>query len=100
MALSAAILDDLREEYLDAPVEVSQSNRAQQNAVKEQREKQEYEEEYLTRLPVTKAEKQMQRQLTTIGTLGDEITGLGRKRKLSSKNLKGKKRNAKRKRFH
>ncbi|CAD7086182.1 unnamed protein product [Hermetia illucens] len=113
-ALSSSILQDLKEEYLDVPTEVSSGSRAQQILSKAQKEKQEYEEAYLTRLPVTKAEKQRQRRLTTIGTLGDEITsfadisalhggsssgggGGGKKRK--KKGL-GKKRGGKKKRFH
>ncbi|KAG5896832.1 hypothetical protein JTB14_032073 [Gonioctena quinquepunctata] len=73
-ALSASIMQDLREEYLDTPTEVSQGSRAQQILSKQQREKQEYEEEYMTRLPVSKSEKQKHRHLTTLGSLGDEIT--------------------------
>lgn len=73
-ALTSSILQDLKEEYLETPVEVSSGSRAQQIISKAQREKEEYEEAYLTRLPVTKAEKHKQRKLTTLGTLGDELT--------------------------
>ncbi|KAK4879213.1 hypothetical protein RN001_007359 [Aquatica leii] len=103
MALSSSIMQDLREEYLDTPVEVSQGSRAQQILTKQQQERQEYEEEYFTRLPLTKADKHARRQLTTLGTLGGEITNFGRepsgksnKRKFKSKGKK----NFKRKRFH
>lgn len=61
------MLQDLKEEYLDAPTELSSGSRAQQLLSKQQKEKQEYEETYLTRLPVTKAEKHRQRKLTTLG---------------------------------
>ena len=61
------MLQDLKEEYLDAPTEISSGSRAQQILSKAQKEKQEYEETYLTRLPVTKAEKHRQRKLTTLG---------------------------------
>lgn len=98
-------MQDLREEYLDTPIEVSQGSRAQQIITKQQQERQQYEEEYLTRLPLTKAEKHARRQLSTLGTLGDEVTNFGtstssggKKRKRSFKS-KGKK-NFKRKRFH
>lgn len=106
LALSSAIMQDLREEYLDTPVEVSQSSRAQQVISKKERERQEYEETYLTRLPVNKADKHLRKQLTTLGTLGDEVTDFGsaaakggvkRKRKSVGK-VKGKR--FKRKRFH
>lgn len=97
-------MQDLREEYLDTPVEIAQSGRAQQILSKQQQEKQEYEEEYLTRLPINKKEKHMRRKLTTLGSLGDEITDFGgstsnsssRKRKFT----KSKGKNFKRKRFH
>lgn len=100
-ALSSSIMQDLREEYLDTPVEISQGSRAQQILSRQQQERQEYEENYLTRLPVTKADKHKRKQLTTLGTLGDEITSFGsaggRKRKRVS--TRGKK-NFKKRRFH
>ncbi|EFA04194.1 neuroguidin [Tribolium castaneum] len=103
--LSSSIMQDLREEYLDAPIEVSQTSRAQQILSKQQKEKEEYEEEYMTRLPVSKSEKHKRRQLTTLGSLGDEITDFGpspssagkRKRK---RPIKSKGKSFKRKRFH
>lgn len=61
------MIQDLKEELLDAPLEVSSGSRAQQMFSKQQKEKEEYEEAYLTRLPVTKAEKHRQRKLTTLG---------------------------------
>lgn len=99
-ALSSSIMQDLREEYLDTPVEITQSSRAQQMLSRQQQERQEYEENYLTRLPVTKADKHKRRQLSTLGTIGDEITRFGNaggKRKRTKS--KGKK-NFKKKRFH
>lgn len=57
----------MKEEYLDTPTEITDSSRAQQMLSKAQKEKEEYEETYLTRLPVTKAEKHRQRKLTTLG---------------------------------
>lgn len=104
MALSSSIIQDLREEYLDTPLEVSQGSRAQQILSKEQKERQDYEEEYLTRLPISKTEKHKKRQLTTLGTLGDEITnfssGQGGSRKRKQKGFKSKGKSVKRKRFH
>lgn len=64
---STTIIQDLKEEYLDTPTEISAGSRAQQILSKAQKEKQEYEEMYLTRLPVTKAEKHRQKKLTTLG---------------------------------
>lgn len=56
---------------MDIPMEVTDASRAQQMLTKAQKEKEEYEEAYLTRLPVTKAEKHRQRKLTTLGMLDD-----------------------------
>ncbi|EDX03856.1 GD23361 [Drosophila simulans] len=109
-AITSSMLQDLKEEYLDAPTEISSGSRAQQMLSQAQKEKQEYEETYLMRLPVTKAEKHRQRKLTTLGTLGDEILGEisresalrgdgSKKRKLAKKG-KGKKRGGKKRKFH
>lgn len=106
LALSSSIMQDLREEYLDTPIEIAQSGRAQQILSKQQQERQEYEEEYLTRLPINKREKHARRKLTTLGTLGDEITDFGNSGAASNKNKKRKftkpkgKKSFKRKRFH
>lgn len=59
----------MKEECLDIPIEVTEGSRAQQMLTKAQKEKEEYEEAYLTRLPVTKAEKHRQRKLTTLGMI-------------------------------
>ncbi|KAJ8933708.1 hypothetical protein NQ314_013838 [Rhamnusium bicolor] len=104
-ALSSSIMQDLREEYLDTPVEVSQGSRAQHILTKQQQERQEYEEEYMTRLPVSKSEKHRKRHLTTLGSLGDEITNFGPSQSSSGKrkrkhSIKSKGKNFKRKRFH
>lgn len=74
LALNSSIIQDLKEEYLDTPMEIQSTTRAQQMFSKAQREKEEYEEKYLTRLPITKAEKHKQKRLSTLGTLGSEIT--------------------------
>lgn len=57
----------MKEECLDIPTEITEGSRAQQMLTRAQKEKEEYEEAYLTRLPVTKAEKHRQRKLTTLG---------------------------------
>lgn len=100
-ALSSSIMQDLREEYLDTPVEITQGSRAQQMLSRQQQVRQEYEENYLTRLPVTKADKHKHRQLTTLGTLGDEITSFGNAGGNKRKRIKTKgKKTFKKKRFH
>lgn len=95
-------MEDLKEEYLDTPVEIAQASRAQQIVSKREQERLEYEETYLTRLPLNKSDKHARRQLTTLGSLGKEITDFGsagvkRKRKNVPKS-KGK--SFKRKRIH
>lgn len=103
LVLSSSIIQDLREEYLDTPVEITQGSRAQQIISKQQQEREQYEEEYMTRLPVNKSEQHTRRKLTTLGTLGAEITDFGgtsaSKRK-RQKYTKSKGKNYKRKRFH
>ncbi|XP_055296121.1 neuroguidin isoform X3 [Sitodiplosis mosellana] len=98
-ALNSNIIQDLKEECLDTPTEITEGSRAQQLLTRAQKEKEEYEENYLTRLPVTKAEKHRQRKLTTLGTLGDEITSFGNISALSGSASgglsKGKKRKSK-----
>ena len=77
-AISGAVLRELREEYLDAPVEDTiDIGEKQSNFGRENKRKIEYEENYMTRLPVTKEEKHRQRQMTTLGTLGTEVTSFG-----------------------
>lgn len=61
----------MKEECLDTPTEITDGSRAQQLLTRAQKEKEEYEEAYLTRLPVTKAEKHRQRKLTTLGEYVD-----------------------------
>ncbi|XP_045471001.1 neuroguidin [Harmonia axyridis] len=102
-ALSSALLQDLCEEYLDTPLELHQSSRAQQILTKQQKERQEYEEEYMTRLPVSKSEKHDRRKLTTLGVLGSEITNYGDSKSVNKKKRKytpkGKGKSSKRKKF-
>ncbi|XP_049870275.1 neuroguidin [Pectinophora gossypiella] len=93
--LNSSVMRELREEYSEAPLEVTTGNHVKHSISKYEQEKTEYEENYLTRLPVTKAEKNRRRKLTTVGTIADEITGsqrVARKHKMKSKKGKGFKR--------
>lgn len=105
--LSHSIIEDLRRQHLDLPEEEHShvdTMRAQQIAKMKERVR--YEEENFTRLPMTKKDKHKRRQMTTMGTLGDEITYFGdnnfynepKKRKTSSGGKKFSK-GAARKRF-
>lgn len=91
-AVSNTVLRELKEEYLDAPVEDSQGLSEKQAILgRENKRKIEYEENYMTRLPVTKQEKHRRRQITTLGTLGDEITTFGESSAKSAKKRKAQK---------
>lgn len=93
--LNSNVMRELREEYSEAPLEVTTGNHVKHSISKYEQEKTEYEENYLTRLPVTKAEKNRRKKLTTVGMLADEITGsrsTAHKHKLKSKKGKGFKR--------
>ncbi|CAK9828532.1 NGDN [Anthophora retusa] len=105
-AVSGAVLRELKEEYLDAPIEDTHGLGEKQASLgRENKRKIEYEENYMTRLPVNKQEKHRRRQLTTLGTLGEEITTFGESSSVSAKKRKtqkkGKaKRSFKKKRHH
>ncbi|KAJ2953707.1 hypothetical protein O0L34_g1327 [Tuta absoluta] len=90
--LNSSVMRELREEYSEAPLEVSTGNHVKHSISKMEQEKTEYEETYLTRLPVSKAEKNRRRKLTTVGMIADEITGtrVAQKHKIKSKKGKGK----------
>lgn len=88
--LNSSVMRELREEYSEAPLEMSTGNHVKHSISKYEQEKTEYEENYLTRLPVTKAEKNRRKKLTTVGMLADEITGRSTTRKHKMKSKKGK----------
>jgi len=78
-SLSKSIMEDLRRQHSDLPDEehsnVHDTMRAQQIAKMKERIR--YEEDNFMRLPLTKKDKHKRRQMTTIGTLGDELTYFG-----------------------
>jgi len=77
-SLSKSILEDLRRQHLDLPEEEHthvDTLRAQQIAKMKERIR--YEEDNFCRLPLTKKDKHKRRQMTTMGTLGDELTNFG-----------------------
>ncbi|XP_041477015.1 neuroguidin-like [Lytechinus variegatus] len=111
-ALSSEMIRELRAEYYDGPEEVRESRSLHRlKEDKEAREKNEFEEENFMRLPVTKKDKQRERNMTTMASLDaltrfDNISVLDRdiegdmdgpprkKGKLSSKLRKANKRKA------
>lgn len=91
-AISGAVLRELKEEYLDAPIEDKHGLAEKQASLgRENKRKIEYEENYMTRLPVTKQEKHRRHQITTLGTLGEEITTFGESSSVSAKKRKAQK---------
>ncbi|XP_015123765.1 neuroguidin isoform X2 [Diachasma alloeum] len=86
--VSGAVLRELKEEYLDAPIEDTQGGEKQISLGRENKRKIEFEENYMTRLPVTKQEKHRSRQISTLGQLGDEITNFGGSSSVSMKKPK------------
>lgn len=107
-ALSMSVLQELKDEYLDTPTEVAHATSHQAVLKKHNKEREEYEETYFTRLPVTKQDRHKSRKLLTVGTLGDELTqfddGQGTSSGTSSKKrkmIKGKgKKGFKKRKFH
>ena len=100
-ALSNCLLQELKEEYLDSPVEYSERAGTSAEALHQEKlakEREEYEESYLTRLPTSKADRRQSRKLTTIGQLGDEITTF--KMKKTPKKTKRLNNKTKKKKFH
>lgn len=99
-AVSGAVLRELKEEYLDAPIEDKHGLGEKQASLgRENKRKIEYEENYMTRLPVTKQEKHRRRQITTLGTLGEEITTFGESSSVSAKKRKAQKKSKAKKSF-
>ena len=93
VSLSAAIRQDLIEEYLDEPLEITHTNRLKQVLSKHEKERVEFEESYMTRLPETRADKAKKRKLMTIGSIADELVmdsvGMpAKKRKIKSNRRK------------
>jgi len=78
-SLSKSIMEDLRRQHTDLPEEehssVHDTMRAAQIAKMKERIR--YEEDNFMRLPLTKKDKHKRSQMTTIGTLGDELTNFG-----------------------
>ncbi|KAF4517211.1 hypothetical protein B566_EDAN005265 [Ephemera danica] len=82
-ALNSSLVRELREEYMDVPTEMGANldgitaGPGPLTLSRQQRERQEYEEMYFTRLPESKEQKRRSRKLPTIGSLGDELTNFG-----------------------
>uniref|UniRef100_A0A1B6CDM5 Neuroguidin n=1 Tax=Clastoptera arizonana TaxID=38151 RepID=A0A1B6CDM5_9HEMI len=99
-ALHSSVIQELKDEYLDTPVEIIHSNSFKAKTSRRQQEKREYEETYFTRLPTSRKDKHKSRQMMTVGNLGDQLThfedisalegghSMSKKRKAKKTNLK------------
>jgi len=77
-SLSKSIVEDLRRQHLDLPEEeYAHVDTMRADRIAKMKERIRYEEDNFTRLPLTKKDKHKRRQMTTIGTLGDELTYFG-----------------------
>nr|CAD7423137.1 unnamed protein product [Timema monikensis] len=76
-ALNTSMIQELREEYLDTPMEITHESSKRAVLSHQRREREEYEENYFTRLPLTKQDRHKSRRMTTLGTLGQELTQFG-----------------------
>ena len=100
-AVNSTLIDEWKEEFLDTPVEISGGSRAQQMISKAMKERERYEEDNFTRLPMTKADKHRQKKLSTMGMLGDELTSFGGNQTAGKKRKGGmKKKGGKKRKFH
>ena len=76
--LSKSLIEDLKRQHLDTPEEVyEQEDTMKKRKIEAIRERTRYEEENFTRLPLSKKMKHSRKQMSTIGTIGDEITSFG-----------------------
>lgn len=75
-ALSTSIIQELKEEYLDTPLEIASTTTLRNKRTNYRQERESYEETYFTRLPTTKKERHRDKQMAslTLGTLGTEVT--------------------------
>lgn len=75
-ALSSNLMQELKEEYLDRPMEYSHSSSNTLKNVISAREqaRQDYEETYFTRLPLEKRAKKSQFHQMTLNSIGDQVT--------------------------
>jgi len=77
-ALSHSMMRELKSQMFDTPEEIShEADTRKQKYIQEEKEKAMYEEDMFTRLPVSKAEKQARRQMSTTGNLGRSLTSFG-----------------------
>ena len=77
-ALSHSMMRELQHQLYDAPEEIShEADVKKQKYIAKEREKELYEEENFTRLPVTKSERLAKKNVFTVSNIGDSLTSFG-----------------------
>lgn len=80
--LSKALIEDLKRQHLDTPEEIFEAeDTMRKTRVDAARERQRYEEEHFMRLPISKRDKKLGRRkggMSTVATIGDEVTAFGK----------------------
>ncbi|XP_076044447.1 neuroguidin-like [Oratosquilla oratoria] len=71
--LSSSMLQEALQEHTEDPEVVFNNDVHKQNSIRKRKKIEKYEEEYMTRVTLSKKEKAAMKQITTIGTLGSEI---------------------------
>nr|CAG4643620.1 EOG090X0IJO [Ilyocryptus agilis] len=103
-AFGKSVLQSLREEYMDSPMEIveSSANGGRLNMARERQERKEYEETYFTRLPYTSKDRQNARQQFSSKALANELSGMGSsaERGKTKRKFNGKKKGGFKKRKH
>merc|ERR1719219_1153656 len=77
--LSRSMIEDLKRQHLDTPEEVFQREDVmRKKQITAAREKARFEEEHFMRLPLTKKDRKASRKsLSTVASIGDEVTAFG-----------------------
>ena len=77
--LSKAMIEDLKRQHLDTPEEVfDREDVMRKKQINTARERTRFEEEHFYRLPLTKKDRKASRKkLSTVGSIGDEVTSFG-----------------------
>lgn len=74
-AMSSSIIDELRREFDDAPEEIEEhESYRKKKIIKEIKEQTAYEEQYFTRMNMTKKRKQRERDMMTMSSLASDLT--------------------------
>lgn len=91
--LSKGLIEDLKRQHMDTPEEIHEREGfTRRKQINDMKERQRYEEDHFIRLPVSKKMKHSAKQMSTIGSIGDEVTAFGSSFGGSSSKTGGKKR--------